>query len=83
MRLFPLVISVLAVAASCNADVFVFDDQTDIILVTMNGVPLTVDGGPISNFDLQSDFVSFDVDTRFSGFFLRVHQPCRPWQQRG
>jgi hypothetical protein len=55
----------------CATDVFVFDDKTDIVLVTLDGAPLTADSGRISNLNLLSDFVNFDVSTTgFSASFL-------------
>jgi len=51
----------LAFATSANAGVFRFDDLTDTISVSLNGTPITGNGGRISNFTLGTESVSFDL----------------------
>jgi len=57
--------SALAAAACCNADVIVFDDVDNVLSVTLNGVPVTGNGGRVTDFYLSGGFVSFDLSLGF------------------
>jgi len=61
MRLVSTATAALVCIASCNADVLVFQDLTETVSVTINGVPLTGNGGRVSNFTLSGESVSFDL----------------------
>jgi hypothetical protein len=58
-----------------RADIFNFLDSEESVSVTLNGDPITGDGGRISNFSIDGEFVTFDVSfevafgvSTFAGF---------------
>jgi hypothetical protein len=60
-RLVYLAMPALVYVASCHADVIVFTDLIDTISITINGVPLTGNGGRVTNFTRTGELVSFDL----------------------
>jgi hypothetical protein len=44
-----------------HADVIQFNDLTDSVSVTLNGVPITGNGGRVSNFATSGELISFDL----------------------
>src|SRR5215472_18302862 len=67
-RLSPLVIPALAFASFCNAATFEFSDLSETLSVSLDGIPITGNGGRISNFTLGPELVSFDVSTNGFNF---------------
>jgi hypothetical protein len=65
---FFLSMPVLAFATACNAAVIQFDDLTESLVVLVDGVRVTGNGGRISNFNLVGESVSFDITTGGNNF---------------
>ena len=67
-RFFFLSMPVLAFATVCNAAVIQFDDLTESLVVLVDGVRVTGNGGRISNFNQVGESVSFDITTGGNNF---------------
>jgi hypothetical protein len=60
-QLFSLIVGTLAIAMCCNASVIVFQDLTDLVSITMDGQPVTGNGGRVTNFVKSGESISFDL----------------------
>jgi hypothetical protein len=58
----------LAFAMSCNAAVIQFDDLSESVVVLVDGVRVTGNGGRISNFNQVGESISFDITTAGNNF---------------
>jgi hypothetical protein len=61
VRLVLLTAPVLALCAGARADVFVFQDLTDTVSLTLNGNPVAGNGGRITKFTTSGESISFDL----------------------
>jgi PEP-CTERM motif len=59
-RLLVLALGVFLPAVYCDASVFLFDDLTEGISVTVDGTPIS-NGGQVANLQLNAESVSFDL----------------------
>jgi hypothetical protein len=61
VRIALLTAPLLAMCAGARADVFVFQDLTDTVSLTLNGNPVRGNGGRITNFTTGGELISFDL----------------------
>jgi hypothetical protein len=67
-RLFLLLCVCLAFGYVGHADTIQLNDLGESVSVTLNGTPITGNGGRISNFILAGESVSFDISTNGNNF---------------
>src|SRR4051794_30680606 len=60
-QFFSLAIGALATAMCCSASVIVFHDLTDAVFLTIDGQPVTGNGGRVTNFVQIGESISFDL----------------------
>jgi hypothetical protein len=60
-RTISLALPALVFSTLTHADVIVFNDLTESVSVSINGVPITGNGGRVSNFATSGEMISFDL----------------------
>jgi len=60
-RTISLALPALVFSTLTHADVIVFNDLTDSVSISLNGVPITGNGGRVSNFATFGEFISFNL----------------------
>ena len=61
VRIVLLTAPLLALCTGARADVFVFQDLTETVSLTLNGNPVAGNGGRITNFMTSGELISFDL----------------------
>jgi hypothetical protein len=61
LRTISLALPALMFSTLTHADVIVFHDLTDSVSVSLNDVPITGNGGRVSNFVTSGEMISFDL----------------------